>query len=168
MHIRIFMLYRHIGRQVKEITLDLILQKYPIEDIVELLLVSVRSIFQWRKYRDVFGEVTPPPSVPRGRMRIIPPEILDALHILLEAEPSAYLSKMQTWLTVEHDIAISIPALQRNLTMYGLTHKKLTTLAKERNEAKQAQWMEFVCQNFYDFQIICTDESYKDVRTHSR
>jgi len=75
---------------------------------------------------------------------------------------------MQAWLLIEHGIEISLSAIQCNLEWIGLSHKKLSTLAKERNENKRFDWIEWVSENFTASQIVCTDESYKDARTHSR
>jgi transposase len=160
--------YRHIQQQVKEIALNLEDRGMPCQEISDLLVVSERSMRRWRRNIHQYQSVIPPPLAPQGRPRSIPHEILDALHILLSAEPSSYLQEMQKWLTVEHDIAVSLSTIQRSLNAYGLTHKALSTLARERDDNKRAEWMEFVSSNFYDFQIICTDESYKDARTHSR
>jgi transposase len=160
--------FRRIDKQVKEIALDLIVRGLAREEIADLLQVSVRSIQRWENNQDLYDSVIPPPLLPQGRPRILPYEVLDNLYILLTAEPSTYLMEMQNWLTTEHDIALSLSAIQKNLTQFGLTHKKLTTLAKERNDNRREEWITFVNTHFFDHQIICTDESYKDARTHTR
>jgi transposase len=159
--------FRHIDKQVKEIALDLIGRGLAREEIADLLRVSVRSIHRWEHNQDVYDSVIPPPQLPQGRPRILPYEVLDTLHILLSAEPSAYLMDIQNWLAMEYNIALSLSGIQRNLTQFSLTHKKLTTLAKERNDNMREEWINFVNTHFYDNQIICTDESYKDARTHT-
>lgn len=147
--------------------MDLIGRGLAQEEIADLLHVSVRSIQRWEHNQDIYDSVIPPTLLPQGCPCILPYEVLDTLHVLLGAEPSTYLMEMQNWLTMEHNIALSLSAIQKNLTQFGLMHKKLTTLAKERNDNRQEEWMMFVNTHFFDHQIVCMDESYKDARTHT-
>jgi transposase len=162
------MVYRKISDDVKTISLELQDRGFSLDEVADLLSVSARSINRWKNNFDTYYTVNKPPQLPRGRPRKIPVELLDALHIMIQAEPSAYLEEMRTWLLYEHGIIISVPTIDQNLRWLGLTHKKLTTLAKERNDNKRFNWREWVNTNFMASQIICTDESYKDARTHSR
>jgi len=163
-----YMVYRTISKDVKELALTLMMRGLALDEVANLLSVSERSIYRWKKNFSDYQEVEKPPTAPRGRPRVLTPEILDVLHILLQHEPSSFLHEMQIWILLEYGINVSVPTIQRNLSFLGLTHKKLTTLARERNDNKRFEWIEWVNEYFTASQIVCTDESYKDARTHAR
>ena len=162
------MTYRKIAKEIKRLALDLLQRRMPIEDVCDLLLLNPRSMRRWRSNVETFGDVEPPALLPQGRPPIIPSDVLDFILILLQGEPSTYLEELRAFLSGEFNIAISTSALQENLQRAGMTHKKLTTLAKERSETNRNFWWQYVSEHFTAAQIICTDESHKDVRTHSR
>jgi hypothetical protein len=56
---------------------------------------------------------------------------------IYKGEPDTYLDELQWWLAVNHDIAISLSALQKNLQDAGLTRKLLRKIAKERDEVNR-------------------------------
>jgi transposase len=134
------MTYRKIAKEIKHLALDLLQCRMPVEDVCDLLLLHPRSVRRWRSNIATFGDVEPPARLPQGRPPIIPSEVLDLILVLIQGEPSTYLEELQVFLSGEFNIAISVPALHANLQRAGMTHKKLTTLAKERNEINRDHW----------------------------
>jgi hypothetical protein len=63
---------------------------------------------------------------------------------IYKGEPDTYLDELQWWLAVNHDIAISLSALQKNLQDAGLTRKLLQKIAKERDEQLRQEYWDVV------------------------
>jgi transposase len=142
------MVNHRISGDIKEVGLDLWEKGWDILDICKALYISCSSLYCWQKIFDKFGAVTRPPSPLWGRTRIISHAMLDAIHIIYKSNPEIYLDELQFWLTIHHDIAISVPALQQNLEDAGLTCKILHKIAAERDEVPHAEWRENITQNF--------------------
>jgi len=134
-------------------------------DICEALAVSRSSLHRWRNIFDEFGSVVKPPSPLRGRTRLISRAVLTSIHLIYKDDPDTYLDEIQWWLAIHHDIAISIPALHRNLTEAGLTRKLLTKLARERDEQGRQEWKDSIQNEFPNgtgSEFIFVDETSKN------
>jgi DDE superfamily endonuclease len=117
------------------------------------------------------GSVNKPPSALLGPARILTRAVLTAVHTLYTMDPDLYLDELVLWLAIHHDIAISVPALQQNLTKAGLTRKILHKIALERDEVLRQQWRDMQAGD--DFladgsQFICLDETSKNEHTYAR
>jgi transposase len=73
---------------------------------------------------DEFGRVDPP-SMLRGRPRILTYGVTEDLRQLISQTPSVYLDEIAEWLAIYHGQPISITALGNNLRGLGLTYKLL-------------------------------------------
>jgi len=113
------MVYHKIGRDMKERALDLLGLGWKIEDSAAVLWVSTKSIELWINNRDATGQVDPP-SVLRGRPRILTADVIDELWDLIEETPCIYLDGIQEWLAIQHDLPISLSALYNNLRRLSL------------------------------------------------
>ena len=142
------MVNRSISNDLKGCALSLYEKGWDESDICEALGVSRSSIYRWRAIFAEFGSVQKPASPLRGRTRVITRAVLDAIHLIYKDDPDTYLDEMQWWLAIHHDIAISIPALHRNLVEAGLTRKLLHKIARERDEAARDEWRNDIRQNF--------------------
>ncbi|KAI0062011.1 hypothetical protein BV25DRAFT_1804463 [Artomyces pyxidatus] len=136
------MVFRKISNDLKECALELWEKGWDEEDIQEALGVSRRSLFRWRAIFREFGTVQKPPSPLRGRVRTITRHILDAMADLYHLHPDTYLDELQLWLAINHDVDISLSGIQKNLDQVGLTLKLLHKIARERDEARRAEWRE--------------------------
>jgi len=74
-----------------------------------------------------------PPSVLRGRPRILNSEAID-LHELIRGTPTLFLDEIGEWLALYHDQPISTTALHDNLRELGLTYKILRKAAAEHDD----------------------------------
>ena len=155
---------RRISEDIKLCALRLWASGWLEADICEALQVSRSSLFRWQSLHEEFGRPVNPPSPIRGRSRIIARAIIEEVHRLHASDPDMYLDELQYWLALHHDIAISIPALQRNLTETGLTRKLLLKIASERDQQLRDEWNEQIRNNFSPTgnQLIFIDEASKN------
>ncbi len=76
-----------------------------------------------------------------------------------------YLDEIQVWLVLAHDIGISKSALDDNLREIGLSYKRLSKAAAERNEEAHAEFHQYARDNLVANQMVFVDETSKDNRT---
>jgi len=125
------MVYRHISSDMKQRALQLLLEGWDIDDIVESLGVSTKSITRWKDNYERHGMASPT-SVTRGRRRLLTSTMLGDLKALILDSLSLYLDELSEWLAIYHDQPISTSALCQNLLDAGLTYKLLQKAAAER------------------------------------
>jgi hypothetical protein len=106
-----------------------------------------------------------PPSVLRGRPRILNSEAISDLHELIRGTPTLFLDEIGEWLALYHDQPISTTALHDNLRELGLTYKILRKAAAERDDQARAEWLIHITSNYTARQMVVLDESSKDGRT---
>ncbi|KAJ7016581.1 hypothetical protein C8F04DRAFT_924513, partial [Mycena alexandri] len=110
-----------ISPDLKECALDLWKAGWATEDICHAFRVSARSLYRWRDIFEEFGKVTKPPSVLRGRDRIITLGVLTAIREVFFHDSTVMLDELAWHLAIHHDIVISTSALQATLVRAGLT-----------------------------------------------
>lgn len=159
------MVFRHISKDLKERVLWLIEHGYAPEDICELFDISARSIDRWRQNVRVHGSVIPPPNPMQSRPRILNNDMTHDLYTLLEEAPEMYLSEIQEWIALSHEVHISRAALHVNIRDAGISFKLLRRAAAERDEDLRLEWMQDVNARFVASQMVFIDETSKDDRT---
>jgi len=87
------------------------------------------------------------------------------LYMLLEEAPEMYLSEIQDWIALTHEVHISKAALHLNIRDTGISFKLLCRAATERNEDFQQKWKQDANTHFTASQMIFVDETSKDERT---
>ena len=159
------MVNRQISRDIKERAIALF-RDMDLKSIAHVLDVSTRSISQWIFNVLMYGDVVPPKSPLKGHPRVCKPSTLDRLTKFLLKNPTAYLDEVQFWLCVEEGILISTTTIhQYQKYVLGFTNKHVTRTAIERNNKEHVQWYDEAQGMLYDFQILCTDQSYIDDHT---
>jgi transposase len=161
---------RRISPDLKECALRLWELGWEEADIVQTLAVSRASIYRWRKIFEEFGTTTNPHARLAGRPSTITRAVLTAVHDVYKGEADLYLKELQFWLAIHHDIAISIPALQKTLAANGLTRKLLQKIARERDAEKCRIWAESINDDFdnrADY-FVTVDETSKNEHTLAR
>lgn len=155
---------------MKECALCLWENGWTKEDICSVLCVSRTSLYRWAQIVATFGTVSPPPSPLRGRPRIVCMAVTTAIKDIYKHNADTYLDELQWIHAIDHDIAISISALQETLTRAGLTRKVLHKIASEHNEERRAEFLHCIHNNFSGTgdEFVVIDESSKDERTYSR
>ncbi|KAF7337054.1 Tc1-mariner class transposase [Mycena venus] len=134
------MVYRKISWDLKDAALRLWDLGWEEVDIMQGLVVSRASLYRWKKLFEELGTTVRPPPPLVGRPCIITCAVLTACYNIYQKDPDIYLDELQFWLTIHHDIAISISALQENLDAVGLDRKILHKIARE---CDQQQWDDY-------------------------
>jgi transposase len=134
------MVNRRISPDLKECALRLWEAGWEETDIIQGLLVSRASLYQWRHVFEELQSVVKPPSPLRGRTRIISRAVLTAVYDIYKTDPDMYLDELQFWLAIHHDIVISISALHTNLQEAGLSRKLLHKIARERDQQQRQDY----------------------------
>jgi transposase len=165
------MVNRRISSDLKECALSLWDKGWDLEDITDAIFVSRASLYRWRAIFEEHGSVNKPHSSLHGPARLITRAVLTAVQTLYATESDLYLDELVLWLAIHHNIAISVPALQQNLTKAGLTRKILHKIALERDDVLRQQWREMQASD--DFvadgsQFVCLDETSKNELTYAR
>jgi len=156
--------FHRIDTGVKERALQLIAEGWPLQHIIEVFGVSRRSIGRWADNYNAFGSVKPT-TVITGRPRALNPTAIEGLYDLLAESPELYLNEIAEYLTLYHDLPISITALHGNLTELGLTWKIMQRAALERDDALRAAWLEDTLLRYTADEMVFLDESSKDGHT---
>jgi hypothetical protein len=86
-----------------------------MEEICYAFHVSPSSLHRWQAILNDFGTVTNPPSPLCGCDHIVGLAALTAAKHLYFHDPSIMLDELQWHLAIQHDIPISISALQATL-----------------------------------------------------
>ena len=159
------MVFRHISKDLKERALWLIAHEYAPDDICEFFDISQRSIARWRHNDRVHGSVIPPPNPMQSRPRLLNADMTHDLYTLLEEAPEMYLSEIQDWMALTHEVNISRPTLHENIRDAGLSYKLLRRAAGERDEDYRQEWRQGVNDHYIASQMVFVDETSKDDRT---
>jgi transposase len=157
--------FRHISKDIKDVALRLIVEGHVPNDVARLLGVSMPSIRRWRRNFRRFGTVVAPCRRLRGRPRLLHPDGTHDLVLLYKEAPYLYLSEVQEWLAIAHDVGMSQATLSRYLRDAGLTLKRLRRAANERDEEERQRFREDVQAHLLASQVVCVDETSKDNRT---
>ncbi len=76
-----------------------------------------------------------------------------------------YLSEIQDWIALMHEVHISKAALHLNIRDAGISFKLLHRAATERNEDFRQEWKQDANTHFTALQMIFVDETSKDEQT---
>lgn len=159
------MVFRHISKDLKDRVLWLISHEYAPNDICELFDISQRSVDRWRQNDRVYGSVIPPPNPMQCRPRILNGDMTHDLYTLLEEAPEMYLTEIQDWIALTHEVHISKAALHLNICDAGISYKLLRRAAAERDEDFRQEWKQDVNAHYTASQMVFVDETSKDDRT---
>ncbi|KAG1745837.1 uncharacterized protein EDB91DRAFT_1002518, partial [Suillus paluster] len=94
---------------------------WELEDISEVLGISGRSCYCWRRIFEEFGAATRPPFPLTGHTQTITCALLTAVEDIFAVDSGLFLDEVCTWLAVGHNIIVSTSTLSHNLKETGLT-----------------------------------------------
>ncbi|THU98519.1 hypothetical protein K435DRAFT_795598 [Dendrothele bispora CBS 962.96] len=148
------MVNRRISSDMKECALRLWRSGWDHTDICFALGISQASLYRWAKIFEEFRQVTTPPTAQE----------------VYQKNKDTYLDELQWFLTVNHDVAISISALHDNLKRAGLTRKLLHKITVEQDEMRRLGYMDTIKTEFSGNSsgFVTVDESSKDEHTLAR
>lgn len=161
---------RKISTDLKDAALRLWDLGWEENDIMQGLVVSRASLYRWKKLFAEIGSTARPPSPLRGRPRIITHAVLSACLDIYQKEPEVYLDELRWHLAINHDIPISISALQKNITDAGLTRKLLHRIARERKKQQRDEYWNVINDDLAGDSdvIVVADETSKNDHTLAR
>src|SRR5258707_5714707 len=156
------MVYRHISKDLKECALWLISHGYAAEDICELFDISEKSVTRWKVNNLLYGSVIPPPNPIQGCPRILNSDMTHDLYMLLEEALEMYLSEIQDWIALSHEVHISKTVLHENIRDAGITFKLLCKAVAECDEDHRLERKEDINTHFIASQMVFIHETSKD------
>nr|CAG8519384.1 14370_t:CDS:2 [Entrophospora candida] len=121
---------------------------YSDQIIANMLCVSISTVRRILNLYKTWGCVETPIKGQQGRRKIFDKKDLESLKQLVTQNPDFYLDELVVEMTKKSGKEVSVATLCRSLKYCGITRKKITKAAKERNE------------------LVC-DESSKDERSIS-
>ncbi|KZV89159.1 hypothetical protein EXIGLDRAFT_564458, partial [Exidia glandulosa HHB12029] len=95
---------------------------------------GTRSLRRWKANSAKFGDVDRPPSLWRGRPRLLTSDQRLALLLYARDEVDLSLRELQTWCVSEFGRCPSLPTICRYLARAGLTRKKITRIATAKDD----------------------------------
>src|SRR5229473_8215890 len=101
----------------------------------------------------------------QGRPHLLNSDMMHDLYMLLEEALEMYLSEIQDWIALSHEVHISKTALHENIHDAGLSFKLLCRAVGERDEDFRVEWKQDINAHFTASQMIFVDETSKDDRT---
>ena len=155
------MVFCKISADMKQRALQLIDKGWELAEVAEVLGVSSKSVKWWENNYDVHGHIDPP-SILRGRPRLLNAQTIDNLHHLIQESLYLFLDEIGEWLALYHDQPISMTALHDNLCEIGLTRKVMRKVATEHDPVACAEWLAYVTSTYSAVQMVILDESSKD------
>ena len=92
-------------------------------------------------------------------------DMMHDLYTLLEEAPEMYLSEIQDWIALSHEVHVSKTTLHENIRDAGISFKLLHKAAAEHDEDQRLEWKEDVNTHFIASQIVFVDKTSKDNQT---
>ncbi|KIJ46833.1 hypothetical protein M422DRAFT_226531 [Sphaerobolus stellatus SS14] len=142
-----------LERTVNDIAVNLDMPKRVVERVLQI-------------WKDT-GEVELESGKKKKRLTIMTDDEKEFLLALSERHPDIYLDEFQEQLRVQHGIILGLATIWKTLTSLGLTRKKLSKAAAERNEADRAR-SRFQIGAESPERLVFVDESRVDLRTTYR
>lgn len=102
-----------------------------------------------------------------GRPRIITPELLEYAIALIERNATLYQDEVADFIYMEFGIQLDQSQVSRLLKQAGISHKKLSVQACQRNEVLISAWT-FKMTNWDAHQLVFVNESVYNERTGDR
>jgi transposase len=160
--------FRHISRDVKLAAIRLYERDLlELDDIRDCCGLSLRTFYRILKLWRETGDVIKPKKPLRGRPRILDYDDVQYLLCLVRDNPDYFLDELLHLLKTNRFISIHFMTIHRELERADISHKKLKRIAKERNEARRADFVGRMAQ-YTPEQLGFLDETSKDERTVGR
>jgi transposase len=135
-------MFRKISRDVKIAAIRLYERNLlELDDILDCCGFSERTWYRilrlWRETGDVVNAAT---SL-RGRVRHLHHDDVEYLTRLIHQNPDYFLDELLYLLKTNRFISVNFATIHRELERSGVSHKKLTRIAIERDEATRADFI---------------------------
>jgi hypothetical protein len=84
------------------------------------------------------------------------------LYMLLEEAPEMYLSEIQDWIALSHQVHISKMVLHENICDARISFKLLHKVVAKHDKDYWLEWKEDINTHFIALQMVFVDETSKD------
>jgi transposase len=138
-----------------------------LEDILDCCGFSRSTFFRALRLWRETGAVVKPPSILRGRPRILAHDDLQYILRLLRARPDWFLDELLKLLETNRFISVHYKTIHDELLRSGVSRKRLKIIAAERNNNVRAEFMRAMSFYFQD-QLGFIDEISKNDFTVQR
>ncbi|KAF5370980.1 hypothetical protein D9615_006310 [Tricholomella constricta] len=135
-------MYRKISRDVKIAAVRLYERNLlSLNDILDSCGFSERTWYRILKLWRNTGDVVPPQSSLRGRVRNLVQDDLHYLCQLIRQNPDYFLDELLYLLETNRFISVNYTTIHRELERTNVSRKKLKRIALERNEPRRAAFI---------------------------
>ncbi|CAJ0631680.1 17689_t:CDS:2 [Entrophospora sp. SA101] len=140
---------------------------YSDQIIANMLCLSISTVRRILNLYKTWGCVETPIKGQQGRRKIFDKKDLESLKQLVTQNPDFYLDELVVEMTKKSGKEVSVATLCHSLKYCGITRKKITKAAKERNELVRGFFILTIGSYYSPEQLIFLDESSKDERSIS-
>lgn len=160
--------FRHISRDVKLAAIRLHERDLlDLDTILSCCGFSESTFYRiWKLWRET-GDVVKPNHHIKGKIRLLECEDIQYLLELVRDNPDYFLDELLDLLETNRFISVHYTTIHRELERAGMSTKKLTRIAIERNEHRRAEFVGHMAQ-YRPEQLGFMDEVSKDERTTGR
>ncbi|KAL1692205.1 hypothetical protein GGG16DRAFT_34565, partial [Schizophyllum commune] len=144
-------------------------QHRPVFEICEVLGMKKTLVYTILRQHRSYGLCYNPLARRAGRRQKLNHIDKQFLLALLHKYRTLYLDEIQENLAVHRNVYVHLTTIFRALQRLQVTRKVVSARAAERNEHRRAAfWLRIADLVTDPNQIMCTDESASDKRTHAR
>lgn len=144
-------------------------QGYSVKKICEALGIRKSLVYRTLQLYDSLADVTNTNSRRAGRCRRLDFEDINYIKSRCHLHSSIFLDELQSDLLSCRNVKISLSTLFRTLRRLGITRKKVSRHALERNEEKRAAFMNRLAEIAPDPEMLMFgDEAAKNKHTLAR
>ncbi|KAF7969547.1 hypothetical protein HWV62_26949 [Athelia sp. TMB] len=160
--------FRHISRDVKLAAIRLHERDLlDLETILSCCNFSESTFYRILRLWRETGDVVKRNHIIKGKPRLLECDDVRYLLELVRDNPDYFLDELLNLLTTNRFISVHYTTIHRELERAGMSTKKLTRIAIERNENRRAEFIGHMAQ-YSPEQLGFMDEVSKDERTTGR
>lgn len=140
---------------------------HSLEECAERAGITVRTVQNILATKRNHNSLRNPRRLPAGRRRILEHDDNAYISSILAAQPTLFIDEIRDRLEAARGTSVSLSTLSRTITRVGLSHKKISQEALERNDLLRASWQVRMGKYTSD-QLVFIDESAVDDHTNQR
>jgi transposase len=165
-------MYHYIGQEIKELMIIGLGQGSKAKEVARWFCCSARTVRRVRQNYNMYGSVVPPRRGPSGRPRVFDRQAVDYLLEVLSAQPDIFLDELadmllETQERQDGNQRVCLATISAMLKREGITRKRISKIARERNRRKRLQYV-LDTADYRPDQFVFLDETRKDDHTTYR
>lgn len=140
---------------------------HSIEECAQRAGVTERTVHNILATKQKYNTLRNPRHLPAGRRRLLEHEDHTYISSILAAQPTLFIDEIRDRLEAARGTSVSLLTLSRTITPQGLSHKKVSRKALERNDLLRASWQVHMGK-YGSNQLVFLDESAVDDHSSQR